>query len=114
MNIELWKEKILEVVEDISDDELQKETWFGKSEKVSSPEDLYCNLLDDFMFEEFLVKANTLLSKSQLSLGETLVSKMIGFRDAIFSYSDPQEILENPKWKEIRLLAASFKNSFKN
>lgn len=69
MNIEIWKEKILEVMEEISNEEYQREAWLGNGEKVSSPEELYCNLLDDFIFEDFL-KKNAVLSEDQLYLGK--------------------------------------------
>jgi hypothetical protein len=112
MDPQAWKENILEVIEEISNEDFQKETWFGNSDKVSSPEELYCNLLDDFIFEEFLENQDLELSEAQFSLGKALISKMKSFREIIFSYPDPQEILHHKDWQEIRLLASRFKQSF--
>lgn len=36
------------------------------------------------------------------------------FKRDIFSYPNPQVILDSPKWKEIRLLALHFKDSFES
>lgn len=65
MDLQAWKENILEVIEEISSEDFQKETWFGNSDKVSSPEELYCNLLDDFVFEKSLENKDLALSKAQ-------------------------------------------------
>jgi hypothetical protein len=111
MNIEYWKQEILSATKKISSEEYQQETWFGKGEQISSPEELYCTLLEDFLFEDFLTAENNGLSEMQRSLGEDLKNKMNMFSDSINSYKNPTEIINNQKWEEIRQVALKFISS---
>ncbi|MBE9155237.1 hypothetical protein IQ265_00035 [Nodosilinea sp. LEGE 06152] len=113
MNVQLWQEKIVEVLKDIADEEFQREAWFEQGDKVSSPEELYCNLLEDFVFEEFIEKQESLLSNIQLIWARELISKMRAFKGKIFSCSDPKEILDDERWREISQLADHLKATFK-
>ncbi|MBD2233004.1 hypothetical protein [Phormidium tenue] len=112
MDIKTWQEKIIEVLKDISDEEFQRESWLGRSDKISSPEELYCNLFDDFIFKDFIEEQKSLFSSAQLGWGQELVKKMEAFKETIFSYPDPQEIIDDERWIEIRQLADRLKATF--
>ena len=52
---EKWKHCIKEALFYISSKKEQKESWLGHNQnKISSPEEDICTLLDDFSFEKFL------------------------------------------------------------
>jgi hypothetical protein len=111
MDADFWRANILETVQQISDKKYQEATWLGKSEKISSPEELYCTLFDDFLFDYFLSDRDNNLSEGQLSLGAQLKDKINSF-SRIDSYQNPMEILNDPQWEEIRQTAARFLLSF--
>lgn len=112
MDMKCWKGKILETARKISSKKYQEDTWFGKGDKVSSPEELYCTLFEDFLFEDYLQAEDNSLSESQFSLGNELRNKMNAFAEKMDLYQDPKTTLEDPYWREIRQTAEHFINSF--
>lgn len=113
MKPEIWKKNILEVVSYIADKNYQEKTWFGNSkEAVSSPEELYCTLFDDFIYEDFLNSATIELSSKQRELGWMLAQQMDLYQNNNPEKIDPKEIFNDPSWDEVRKSAQKFLESF--
>jgi hypothetical protein len=112
MKPEVWKKHILDVVSRIADQKYQEKTWFGKSEKISSPEELYCELFDDYMYEDFLNSPIVNLNSSQKKLGRELKIKLDQFSIKYGDFTDPKKVFKDPLWDKIRKSAKSFLESF--
>ena len=76
INIELWRHNMTEAVREIADDEFQRRVWLGAGPEVSSPDEAYNMLLDDFQFEAFLALADNGLSDTQREKGTALVASL--------------------------------------
>jgi hypothetical protein len=103
MDFIAWKNNILETMKDISDKEYQEESWFGKSDKYcSSAIELTCQLLDDFMLEDFI---------NHPFLGTNQREALIYFKEIFEDYisdnnlEDDQKVFHDPEWNNIRLKA---------
>jgi hypothetical protein len=112
MTIDDWKRQITAVVRQISDRQYQQDTWFGGGTRVSSPEELYCSLFDDALFERFLDENRHLLTARQLAAGNLLKTKMEGYN--LSEPADPAEVIDSPEWKGVRSAATNFLVALEN
>lgn len=112
MTIDDWKRQIKEVVRHISDREYQQDTWFGGGTRVSSPEELYCGLFDDALFERFLDENRHLLTPRQLAAGNLLKTKMEEYN--VSELADPAEVIDGPEWQGVRSAATNFLRALEN
>jgi len=109
MSPERWKIAISDVVRNITNEEFQRTAWFGLSPtQISSPEELLSQFLDDFDFNDFLNSSELNLTPKQKAAGEVLKSKMESFADATPKHLDPQVVMDDARWKEIRIAAQAF------
>lgn len=109
MSPERWKIPICDVIKDIANEEFQRTAWFGLSPtQVSSPDELLCQFFDDFDFSEFLNSPEVNLTSKQKAAGEDLKSKMEKFADSTPKHLDPRKVIDDERWKEIRLAAQAF------
>jgi len=113
MDFETWKNMIIDVVNQISDLEYQRSSWFGKGESVSSPDELYNGLFDDSRIEEFLEAHAKHLTDDQRRTGLELVRKMNQYAPANVKYLDPATVIEDPRWDGVRQSAKSFVSALK-
>ena len=113
MEFKVWRTRIQESIEKVANEEYQKSTWLGKSDKVSSPEELYCTLFEDFLFEDFLESEQNDLPSEGIIKGRELSNKMSVFFDESVGFHDPQKVLKSAEWKEVRQIAESFLNYLK-
>ncbi len=107
----LWRNNIKEAAQDIGSKEFQELAWFGKSDQISSPVEVYCMLFDDFLFDDFLESSDIGLSDEQKYLGNKL-------RDSLNTYSPPgstlpppEQMLDDPEWQKVRNIAREFVDS---
>ncbi len=98
------KEKVLDVLKKISDFNFQEDVWVNQKywdEVLNFGEAV--NTLDDYCFfdevEEGKIKFSD--SKAQMSL-EAFVTELLAYEEP----SNPQEMLRDPKWREISEKAA--------
>lgn len=113
MTPEIWKECILDSVSNIADKEFQKKSWFGGTEYVSSPEEVYCQLFDDFIFDDFLDSTDISLTKEQRNSGNILRDKLNEYLKTLDVISDPEEVFNDPIWEDIRNSAQEFLATFR-
>ena len=48
-----WKNLVIDSVSKIADGAYQERSWLGRGPEVSSPEECYSTLFDDYLFEDF-------------------------------------------------------------
>lgn len=111
MDILLWKNNIKEVVKDIADKGFQEEAWFGKGDYISSPDEVYCTLFDDFIFEDFLENNEAGLTDTQKNLGYKLVSALESYSPKDQALAEPSKIINDPEWDRVRGAAQEFLDS---
>lgn len=108
MNLDDWKQNINETIAEIASREYQESAWFGKTNLVSSPVELLCNLFDDYQFDDYLVINSKNMTESQRTIGELLREKLNSFSEKIDNFPKPEEVIDHPEWQEIRELASKF------
>ena len=108
MNFETWRNMIIDVVNQISDLEYQKSSWFGKGQRISSPDELYNGLFNDSMIEEFLEAHAKDLTEEQRRAGRELVRQLNQYAPANTEHLDPATVIEDPLWDVVRRSAQSF------
>jgi len=113
MKSETWKECVLDVVRRVADRSYQEKAWFGEGDSVSSPEELICEIFDDYMYDEFLKSADIDMTPLQNQLGKELKAKLNEYSDSIGEFTDPEHVLGNPQWEKVRKAAEKFLDSFK-
>ncbi|TAH33001.1 hypothetical protein EYC58_02495 [Candidatus Saccharibacteria bacterium] len=111
MNITIWKKNIREIVQDIASRESQERAWFGKSEQISSPDELYNSLFDDFLFDAFLASSEVNLSSLQKELGMRLSSSLKEYSPQGQELPSPRKMVRDPSWQKVRDIARAFERS---
>jgi hypothetical protein len=99
---EVWRANIKDVLEQIADEEFQRQAWFNKLENVmSSPVEVVCQLYDDYLFERFVEDDKIGLSSDQRHAARefaAMLSKFLGETPAL----DPHKLLADPRWATVR------------
>ena len=112
MSPELWKENVFEAIDYIADRNFQKKALLGDKSLCFSIVEAYCGLFDDADFENFLDLPNYIkITQNQKKLGYKLIEKMNEYSEVFDEFPDIQ-VLDHPKWIEIRQAAKEFLESF--
>lgn len=112
MKFDEWQNSILTCIRHIADESYQQASWFGKGDVVSSPEEIFCELFDDYMFEDFLASNNPGISIVQKRLGLQLLEELNLYSDSEPEYLNPSKVFNDPAWRGIRKIAKKFIESF--
>lgn len=112
MDKDLWKSSILDVVRRIADESYQQSAWFGMGTNISSPEEIYCELFDDFIYDDFLTSPDVYLTDIQRSSGLRLKEALNQYSDSVDFISDPERVFSDPQWGHVRFLAKEFLDAF--
>lgn len=112
MDTNAWKIAVLGSVRKISDASYQEKSWLDSSTNISSPEEIYCELFDDFIFDDFLDGPDIPITNEQRLLGKNLRDALNKYADSFDCMTAPQKVLNDLEWKRIQNLADSFLNSF--
>jgi len=112
MDTNSWKGAVLNVVRKIADKSYQQAAWFGVGTHISSPEEIYCELFDDFIYDEFLDSVDMPMTDHQRVLGMRLKDAMNQYADAVDYLADPVKVYNDPRWNAIRRLAKDFLGAF--
>lgn len=98
-----WIKNIYSCIKEISDENFQQKIWVNAlGPEVSSYTEIMCMLYDDFKFDEFIQ------NKKELAIPEELFNLLVKLNDMINQYQEKdsdKEIINDPKWHEIVLLA---------
>jgi len=110
MRIEDWRDLVVEATKKISDKNYQKLSWFGKGDVISSPEELYCGLLDDLIFDDYLAQ-DSALSDEQRAMATTLKTQLEEYFSLVGDLPDPYHVIDDPRWERVRQSARAFVES---
>jgi len=94
------KSGILDVILRISDEEYQRDSWFGGGSCVSSPDELINELFDDYGFVEYL--NSSALTTAQRIIGRELLGKLEAFIAETPEVLDPAVTFSDGRWADIR------------
>lgn len=111
--IEQRKNWLLEAISHVASAEYQNESWLGHSQsKVSSFEELVCQVFDDYDVDDFLDRSGeTGLSLEQVALLRQFRDKFEAYSEEVSDPADPRAVLADPRWEEVRSLARRVVNS---
>jgi hypothetical protein len=109
MNKEAWKRRVLDALEDMSDEQFQRRAWTGIGPEESSLVEVICALFDDALLREYVAKyCSSLPPKALLDVHD--LDRKIQCLDTDHLDTLPAlEVIENPKWVEIRRIAHNLK-----
>ena len=108
INIVGWRTVLRQIVAAIADEEFQRQTWFGGSHYIFGPDEAFNSFLGDAATEAFLERDDTGLDEPQMEAGRKLLRQMTILCDATPNPIDPYEMIDDPRWQEIRQSAAHF------
>jgi len=108
MKPDTWRTAILNTVLHIASKDYQEKSWFGNGDTLSSPEELYCELFDDYLFADFLSSSQVVMTETQKQFGTQLKVKLESYSKVISEFPTSKEVFLDPKWEEIRTVARKF------
>jgi hypothetical protein len=108
VDLNAWRTVLKQVVGAIADEELQRRAWFGIGPEESTPDEDICQLFGDAAIEEFLDRTDTGLNQAQLEAGRHLLELMRQLSDQTPSHIEPDDLIDDPRWREIREAATHF------
>jgi hypothetical protein len=110
VDLQAWRAVLEGVVDSIADEEMQRRSWFGIGPEVWSPDEAFCQFFGDADAEEFLAREDTGLDPEQLAAGRHLLELMRKLSDQTPEHINPDQLIDDPRWQEIRKSAAYFHN----
>ena len=108
MDFLAWKTAVDKSIRHIASREFQENAWFGQGDVVSSPDEQYCELFDDFDFDAFLEHAIGRLSPSKVQKGRELRDALEAYSGLIGEQPDPSRVIDDARWEKIRQHARSY------
>jgi hypothetical protein len=113
MEREEWQSKIMATVEHIASREYQSWAWFGLSDSVSSPDELFNELFDDLTFHSFFKKYSGEFTEDQKLAWKDLEGRLQSYAETTSETMNPQTVFADPRWEAIRNSAHSFLEAFR-
>ncbi len=115
LTLEAWRVRVLEHVVLLADEAFQRRAWFYEGPEMSSPEQDYAALFDVALFDEFVEMPANLLTLDQRRAGQRLCRLLDEFFEPVRGeFAQAEEVIEDPRWYEIRRAAKQFVESMKN
>lgn len=103
--------ELVAIVKVIASAEYQNATWMGgDGTVVSSPDEVFCGFFDDCSVELLLQEspAEHGMTAAQHAQFRELAEAMRAYSDSTPRHLDPEVVLSDPRWAEMRLLAKMF------
>jgi hypothetical protein len=108
INLSAWRRVIEQVVDGIADESCQRRSWFGLGPEISSPNDEFNRFFGDAAIEEFLQSDDNGLNDLQAEAGKHLARLMRDLSRQTPQHIEPDDLIDDPRWKRIREAAARF------
>lgn len=108
MNRNVWRENIINILSDISDESLQMKAWIKGEGYCATPDEMYCMLFDDYSIELFVEDNFVALNHEQKSSAKKLITLMNLYSDVCGVSMNPSDVISNASWEEIRVQAKDF------
>lgn len=103
-----WRRVVEQVVSGIADADAQRRAWFGIGPEQGSPDEEFNQFFGDAAIEEFLARGDTGLRNEQLKAGQHLLELMKKLSVETPQHIEPEDLIDDPRWHEIREAAAQF------
>jgi hypothetical protein len=112
MNRDEWLARILCSVKHIASREFQERAWLDTGAEISSPEEVYNELFDDYTIDLFFEKYACTLTPDQSAAWRELKSCMERYGEQMPTTPDPRKVLDDPEWQRVRESAVRFVAAF--
>jgi hypothetical protein len=106
-NAKIWLEKACDIIGSVADERFQRDNWFGQGKFISWPTEMYNEVFDDLLIEDFLESSEVGLNEPQRAAGQMFVEAMKAFEESVNSLT-PTEVIDHPQWREVRRTARIF------
>ena len=112
MSYEDWLNRILQGASDIGSRAFQEQTWKAGGDLISSPDEVYQNLMEDCRPDLFFETYGETLDASQVQSWKALRASLEGYYDRMPLHPDPTDLLNDPEWDLVRQAARRFLQTF--
>jgi hypothetical protein len=110
---ELWVSNLIGIAKDLGDEEHQRSRWLASDAAAwERPAELLCVLVDDCQFELFVAQEETAMSPEQKNAAVALLERSLKYDTGPDGWRDPQEVLNDPAWKDLQDSARAFVSVF--
>ena len=109
-----WRKAIHKIAGELASRDFQERSWFGFGDYFSSPEEMYCQLFDDFQFDAFLDDLDNGLTDEQRMCGRELANALSRYSERIGEQPIPEKVINDPDWAVIRTHAEAFCRSLES
>lgn len=107
MDFTVWRQNVLGAAHRAADRTYQERVWFGHDpHKRDSPDDLICTLMDDLVFEKFLLDPR--LSLSEREAAARLYKAVEEYADSSPQVLKPADVIDDPQFERVRIAAKEF------
>jgi hypothetical protein len=107
MNNEFPKDRVIESLSELADEDFQKRVWLASSgPEVSSFAESICALFDDTGLSDLLGKQTLPVFNVEIDEGLRVLDRVVTDASHLFQSMSPAAVIEHPKMREIRCLAA--------
>ena len=113
MSYEQWLTSIIDAVRDIASSKFQEEAWFPGGKVVSSPEEIFLVLMEDFTFDLFFETYGKEFTTQQVQAWRELRSLLVAYYDKLPAHPDARRVLTDPAWDLVRQSAERFVRAFR-
>jgi hypothetical protein len=112
MSYEMWLNRILDAASNIGSRDFQENAWFAGGSAVSSPNEIYLTLMEDYTFDLFFEMYGKSFTNEQVRNWEALRSRLEAYYDKLPKNPDARCVLDDPEWDIVRQSARSFVDAF--
>jgi hypothetical protein len=112
MSYKQWLDSILDAAQHIASRKYQVEAWFPGGKAVSSPDEVYLTLMEDYTADLFFETYGQTLRSSQIQCWNEFRSQLQNYYDHMPKHTDPRHVLEDPEWDLVRQAAERFLRAF--
>jgi len=101
-----WRHLVEQQIAWLADEGGQQRAWFGVGPETSSPDEDFCQFLDDARAEAFFARSDTGLNTTQIAAGQHLAGLVRRLADETPDHIEPSDLIDDPRWQQIRSAAA--------
>lgn len=112
MSYAQWYKAILDAASNISSKSFQEEAWFLRQSVVSSLDELYLTLMEDFTADLFFETYAARFRDDQIKAWQEFRAVLERYYDSVPAAADLRSIFRNPEWDLVRQSARKFVQAF--
>jgi hypothetical protein len=109
-----WQSHIMNAARDISNRDFQERAWLQSGKVVSTPEEIFLVLMEDYMFDSFLQTYGETLTAEQLQAATSLRTRLVSYYEKMPKHPDPRAVLNDHEWDLVRQSAQKFVQVFES